>query len=187
MLHKLIRPNIFCHIRLQEVIVDVRDENGRIPRTIECELSEDLVNKCNPGDLVTMSGTAKALNLEESGSGRSSRDKSTYVMYIAVNSFRHHSAEDKSKQNLNNFEFSQVDLELFQSIKNQTNPFKWIVNSLSPSIYGHELVKAGLVLGLFGGSKKDEIYDLSIRNDIHVLIVGDPGLGKVNKNNSLKF
>ena len=78
-------------------------------------------------------------------------------------------------------------MELFQSIKNQTNPFKWIVNSLSPSIYGHELVKAGLVLGLFGGSKKDEIYDLSIRNDIHVLIVGDPGLGKVNKNNSLKF
>lgn len=29
-----------------------------------------------------------------------------------------------------------------------------LVNSLCPAIYGHELVKAGLLLGLFGGSQK---------------------------------
>lgn len=29
-----------------------------------------------------------------------------------------------------------------------------LVNSLCPSIFGHELVKAGLILGLFGGSKR---------------------------------
>jgi DNA helicase MCM8 len=76
--------------------------------------------------------------------------------------------------------------------------------SICPGIYGHEIVKAGLLLGLLGGSKRssgkesgghgvgvggDFDDDLvaqtqsksdscfNIRADIHVLIVGDPGLG----------
>jgi DNA helicase MCM8 len=50
-----------------------------------------------------------------------------------------------------------------------------MVNSLCPSIYGHEMVKAGLLLGLLGGTQREPG---SGRPDIHLLIVGDPGLGK---------
>lgn len=74
-----------------------------------------------------------------------------------------------------------------------------LVQSLCPSIYGHELVKAGLLLALFGGVRKnaeDEDQQqgsssssglpeagkgegrVAIRGSIHVLVVGDPGLGK---------
>lgn len=44
----------------------------------------------------------------------------------------------------------------------------------------HKLVKAGLVLALFGGSQKyaDDKNRIPIRGDPHILIVGDPGLGK---------
>lgn len=44
----------------------------------------------------------------------------------------------------------------------------------------HELVKAGLTLALFGGSQKyaDDKNRIPIRGDPHILIVGDPGLGK---------
>ena len=45
--------------------------------------------------------------------------------------------------------------------------------SLCPSIYGQELVKAGLCLALAGG-----VTNQNRRGDIHILIVGDPGLGK---------
>ena len=37
------------------------------------------------------------------------------------------------------------------------------------------MVKAGLLLAMFGGSKSDEIDS---RGESHVLVVGDPGLGK---------
>lgn len=48
------------------------------------------------------------------------------------------------------------------------------------SLLPHELVKAGLTLALFGGSQKyaDDKNRIPIRGDPHVLIVGDPGLGK---------
>lgn len=37
-------------------------------------------------------------------------------------------------------------------------------------------MKAGLLLGLFGGSQRGG--HVSIRGDPHILVVGDPGLGK---------
>jgi DNA helicase MCM8 len=51
---------------------------------------------------------------------------------------------------------------------------------LCPAIYGHELVKAGLILGLFGGTAKfvGDQNCIPVRGDPHILIVGDPGLGK---------
>ena len=65
--------------------------------------------------------------------------------------------------------------------------FDRLVHSLCPSIVGHSVVKASLLLSLLGGSQtlKDSnntssssSSPLSCRSDAHVLIVGDPGLGK---------
>ena len=55
-----------------------------------------------------------------------------------------------------------------------------LVHSLCPGIFGHELVKAGLLLALFGGARKAPVGEgeVALRGDIHVLVVGDPGLGK---------
>jgi DNA helicase MCM8 len=33
-----------------------------VPRTVECELTEDLVDCCIPGEVVTVTGIVKALN-----------------------------------------------------------------------------------------------------------------------------
>lgn len=58
--------------------------------------------------------------------------------------------------------------------------FRHLVHALCPAIYGHELIKAGLLLSLFGGVQKNSGSNNCIptRGDIHVLICGDPGLGK---------
>ncbi|KAG7273010.1 hypothetical protein CRUP_011894 [Coryphaenoides rupestris] len=76
-------------------------------------------------------------------------------------------------------EFSLKELYAIQEIQSQPDLLRLIVHSLCPAIYGHLLVKAGLSLALFGGrQKRTERNCIPIRGDPHVLVVGDPGLGK---------
>lgn len=51
--------------RVQELMSDDQREAGRIPRTIECELVQDLVDSCVPGDMVTITGVVKVASTEE--------------------------------------------------------------------------------------------------------------------------
>src|SRR3989338_4567168 len=53
-----------------------------------------------------------------------------------------------------------------------------LMNSVAPSIYGHETVKESIILQLFGGVKKTMQNNQTIRGNIHVLLVGDPSVGK---------
>ena len=118
---------------MQEVILDQKDvESGRIPRTIECELTEDLTGSCSPGDLITVNGIVKALTAESSGAGRSNKDKCTFVLYVNVNSMQGMLSSDnedasanKFVNNAKNFEFTASDLECFKEIKSQPDVFKY--------------------------------------------------------------
>lgn len=48
--------------RLQELLKPENHEEGRVPRTVECELTEDLVDVCIPGDVVTVTGIIRQIN-----------------------------------------------------------------------------------------------------------------------------
>ncbi|NXU11580.1 MCM8 helicase, partial [Pardalotus punctatus] len=171
-------------VKVQELMSDDQREAGRIPRTIECELVQDLVDSCVPGDMVTITGTVKVASTEE-GASKNKNDKCMFLLYIEANS-----VSNSKGQKLKNFddetsqrsfmEFSLKDLYAIQEIQAEENLFRLIVNSLCPAIYGHEIVKAGLALALFGGCQKfvDDKNRIPVRGDPHVLVVGDPGLGK---------
>jgi len=55
----------------------------------------------------------------------------------------------------------------------QPIPFALLIKSFCPAIYGYEIVKAGILLTMTHGS--DALY---FRKKPHILLVGDPGLGK---------
>uniref|UniRef100_A0A452TEU9 DNA helicase MCM8 n=1 Tax=Ursus maritimus TaxID=29073 RepID=A0A452TEU9_URSMA len=169
-------------IKIQELMSDDQREAGRIPRTIECELVHDLVDSCVPGDTVTITGVVKVSNAEEGS--RNKNDKCMFLLYIEANSVSNSkgqktkTSEDGCKHGAL-MEFSLKDLYAIQEIQAEENLFKLIV-FLPPSSSTLELVKAGLALALFGGSQKyaDDKNRIPIRGDPHVLVVGDPGLGK---------
>lgn len=77
-------------------------------------------------------------------------------------------------------DFTREDLEQISNIISRGDVFDRLVHSLCPGIYRNEVVKAGLVLALLGGTRNPDEKDSACfsRADSHVLVVGDPGLGK---------
>ncbi|XP_054655185.1 DNA helicase MCM8 isoform X1 [Dunckerocampus dactyliophorus] len=173
-------------IKVQELMCGEQREAGRIPRTVECHLTSDLCDSCVPGDTVTVTGIVRVTN---DGTSRRNQDQCMFLLYIEATSVSNTkgqqsksggpgsrgSHEDRSGGE----EFSLKELYAIQEIQSQPDLLRLIVHSLCPAIYGHLLVKAALVLVLFGGRQKHtDKNSVPVRGDPHVLMVGDPGLGK---------
>ncbi len=69
------------------------------------------------------------------------------------------------------------DFDLFRKISEEPDLMNILTTTFYSSVVGHNLLKEALVLALFGGTTKFTGCE-SVRSEIHVLIVGDPGLGK---------
>lgn len=180
-------------IRIQELQekndeVSFREE-GRMPRTIDAELFSDLIDGCIPGDVVTVCGIVRVLTIERNGYNRNT--KCLYYMYVEANSTRTtrnrtSSAAASSTPIGRHVEESETLAihRVIREVVREKDSFGFLVHSAVPSIYGHEMVKAGLLLSLFGGATRERIgsssgsEQVSVRTDIHCLVVGDPGLGK---------
>jgi replicative DNA helicase Mcm len=55
---------------------------------------------------------------------------------------------------------------------------KKLANSVAPSVWGYDEIKQSLVLQLFGGVEKQRKGGAKTRGDIHILLIGDPGVAK---------
>ncbi|KAI7820418.1 MCM2/3/5 family-domain-containing protein [Gamsiella multidivaricata] len=179
-------------IRLQEKLPDDRLDSGRVPRTIECEVTNDLVDRVIPGDVVEITGIVKVSQSEKSYS-RMKTGNTMYILYLDVNYlqkstmtleeddiYQDFNSKDNFKDSKDSIQITTKDLYAIEDVHLQPQLFKLIVNSFSPAIYGHEMVKAGILFALFGGRRRGNgvIDRTAIRGDPHVLVVGDPGLGK---------
>ncbi|XP_008555490.1 DNA helicase MCM8 [Microplitis demolitor] len=162
-------------IKLQENLDNMQDDSGKMPRILEVELFDDLVNTCVPGDDVTVVGIIKARGIDDGIQKGKSKGKDLAVpnaFYIEAVSIVNNKNKSQTKSAAG-IELDDKDYESIQRIESDPDVFPLLIRSLCPAIYGHDMIKAGLLLSLFGGSSKD-----SSRDDIHVLMVGDPGLGK---------
>ena len=120
---------------------------GRIPQTIECELTNDLVNSTIPGDVVVVSGVVKLMVDENSRNEnqiceiylfilhyldglRKISDQSLLQVYIDVNSVvnqRLNTSEGTVTGSglMNTMDFSLFDLYGIQQIQQQKNVLKY--------------------------------------------------------------
>nr|CAI5856089.1 unnamed protein product [Callosobruchus analis] len=158
-------------MKIQELLGIEQCDGARIPRSLDCELTEDLVKCCIPGDDVTVTGIVK---VRDSNSNNGCNKQHTiFNIYLEAVSICNDKKQARRDVSSDGMTFNVSDCHLIQEIHSQPNLFKYLVHSLCPSIYGHEVVKAGLLLSLFGGTKSE-----TFRGESHVLVVGDPGLGK---------
>lgn len=151
----------------QELLERIR--GGAPAAHIELLLEEDLVNKIAPGDNLEVVGI---LRLRPPLKTRQKQDL-VYGRYVEVNYVR------SLKKDFEDVEISKEEERQMQELSKDPQLQDIIVNSIAPSIYGHKEVKKALALQLFGGTRgKTMNGGQPIRDDIHVLLIGDPGIAK---------
>jgi replicative DNA helicase Mcm len=153
-------------IRVQESPEELR--GGQQPQTLDVELEDDLAGKIFPGDRVIVNGILKSYQRSNPQQG-----KSTYF-----DLFHKGISVEMKDQEFEEIEISQDDEEMIMAMSRDPEIYENIRKSIAPSIYGYEDVKEALGLQLVSGFEKNLPDGARIRGDIHILLVGDPGIAK---------
>uniref|UniRef100_A0A672LGB1 DNA replication licensing factor MCM4 n=1 Tax=Sinocyclocheilus grahami TaxID=75366 RepID=A0A672LGB1_SINGR len=145
-------------IKLQESPEDM--PAGQTPHTTVVYAHNDLVDKVQPGDRV----------------------KSVYKTHIDVIHFRKtdekrlHGLDEDGEQKL----FTKERVAMLKELAAKPDVYDRLSSALAPSIYEHEDIKKGILLQLFGGTRKDftQTGRGNFRAEINILLCGDPGTSK---------
>ncbi len=162
-------PKESVFIDSQLVTIQERPEDlppGQLPRSINVELKDDIVDIARPGDRITLTGFIKLI--PKFGRGGELR---TFDLNIDA-SFCEVSGRESEL-----LELSPEDEEAIQEIAKDPFIHQKLLNSIAPSIYGNDYIKEAVLYLLLSGVNKD-LEDMKIRGDINVLLVGDPGTAK---------
>ncbi|ORX93895.1 DNA unwinding-related protein [Basidiobolus meristosporus CBS 931.73] len=76
-------------------------------------------------------------------------------------------------------QFTQEEINDLRNMASMSNViYSKLVNSIAPTVFGHEEVKKGILLQLMGGVHKTTAEGMNLRGDINVCLVGDPSTSK---------
>lgn len=143
------------------------------PRRLGCFLTEDLVEpriekKTSPGTHVCVVGIVRELPILERGGTKTTRFD---LMMEANNIYT-------TEREYEELDVSPEDIALIKEMAADPGVYQKLVNSIAPSIYGYEGIKEAIAIQMFGGVKTPRPDHTSVRGDIHILLVGDPGVAK---------
>ena len=148
-------------------------EGGEQPRRMNIFLKEDLVDpkmedRSTPGSRIRIYGVLKEVPVPLQTGAISTR------FDIAVEANNVISLEE-SFEDIN---ITDDDIKEILELAADPTIYRRLSQSIAPSIYGFEQVKEAVLLQMFGGVKKTKSDGGKTRGDIHVLLVGDPGVAK---------
>ncbi len=152
---------------VQELLERVR--GGAPAAHVELLLKDDLVNTIAPGDNVEIAGIMRIRLIMKPRQ----KQEMIYNRYIEVNSIT------SMKKDFEEIEITKEDEQKILELAHNPKITEHIQNSIAPGIYGHEEVKKALSLQIFGGAAGKKMKGgAPIRDDIHILLIGDPGIAK---------
>jgi replicative DNA helicase Mcm len=140
-------------------------EGGEEARQIELWLEDDLTGRITAGDKIIQTGIMRLLPPKKKGS--------VYYKFIEVNSI------DTIEKEFEEFEITKKEEKEIKKLSNDPKLHDKIINSIAPSIYGYKEIKEAIALQLFSGRPGKNLPDgTSVRPDIHILLIGEPGVAK---------
>jgi replicative DNA helicase Mcm len=152
-------------IRIQEQPEGLR--GGEQPQTLDVDATDDLTGIVAPGDRVVMNGILRSMQRVTHG------NKSTiFDIYLECNSI------EVAEKEFEEVEIDEKAEEEIIAMSRDPQVYRKIIRSIAPTIFGNEDVKEAIALQLFGGIMKEMPDGSHLRGDIHVLLIGDPGIAK---------
>ncbi|MBW0474531.1 hypothetical protein O181_014246 [Austropuccinia psidii MF-1] len=158
----------FQEVKVQEMADQV--PVGHIPRSMTVHLYGPLVRSTSPGDVISMSGIFIPTPYQGFKGIKAGLLTDTYLECHHVTQLR------KSYEAL---DITPLIAAQIQEMATSGDDFYTrLANSIAPEIYGHVDVKKILLLLLIGGVSKQVGDGMTIRGDINVCLMGDPGVAK---------
>jgi replicative DNA helicase Mcm len=160
----------------QRLVVEEAPESlsgGEQSKRINVFVKEDLVEprmeeKTTPGSKIKVIGVLKEVPVPLSTGGLSTR----FELAIEVNNII------PLEETFEELDINEEDEKQILELSKDPEIFEKFAGSITPSVWGYEEIKKSLVLQLFSGVKKTHIDGQKRRGDIHILLIGDPGVAK---------
>lgn len=152
---------------VQTIVVQEAPDNvdgSEVPASIVVRLTDDICKRVNAGNRVVVTGILQSF-----------QKKPTDVLLDVDFDTSFIEILDKEF-----FDIEITETEEQEILSLAANPDSWniITQSIAPSVFGSEDIKEGIALQLFGGVSGYNEDGTWQRGDIHVLMVGDPGIAK---------
>ena len=160
----------------QRLVVEESSESlsgGEQPKRINVFVKQDLVEprmeeKTTPGAKVRIIGVLKEVPVPLSTGGLSTR----FELAIEANNLI------PMEETFLELDVNEEDERQILELSQDPEVFEKLAKSIIPSVWGYEEIKKALVLQLFGGVEKKHADGSKNRGDIHILLIGDPGVAK---------
>lgn len=158
----------YQEIKVQELPCQLPE--GDIPRSMNCIIHGESATSVQPGMSVTLTGVL--MPVTKSGfqalKGGLIAEKVFHIYYVQNN-------KENFNEHVDNYDKIMEDVE---NLKKSPNLYERLAYNIGPEIYGHQDVKKALLLQLIGGCTRKKKDGGMIRGDIHILLMGDPGVAK---------
>jgi len=160
----------------QRLVIEESPESlsgGEQPKRINIFIKEDLVEpkmeeKTTPGSRIKTIGILKEVPVPLHSGGLSTR----FELAVEANNLI------PMEETFEELDISDEDETQILELAEDPKIFENLAKSIAPSIWGYEEIKKSLILQLFSGVKKVHADGQTSRGDIHILLVGDPGVAK---------
>ncbi len=143
------------------------------PRRMSVFLKEDLVepnmeDKTTPGSRVRIIGILKEVPQPLKTGAISTR----FDLAVEANNII------PMEETFEDLEITEEDERQIKELAADPKLYQKLRESIAPSVYGYDEVKEALALQLFSGVRRQRSDGNFGRGDIHMLLVGDPGVAK---------
>ena len=165
-------------LEVQEQLEKSKGINSdKIKLVILGDLVQELLIKVQPGDNIKVTGI---LFLEEANQ-KNLKELNIKNKYILVNNI------EVIKKDFEDIEITQFEEKKIIELSKMEDLEYVLVNSIASDVYGYYEIKKALLLQLLGGTKNKKSHaGKDLRDTIHVLLMGDPGVAKSKFLNSVE-